>query len=111
VVATSSSARVVVSTRPGGFTVVDFREAGLLSPRERRRIDRKIDVVRREADARAAEQDVRQAGRTVDRAPRIRVAQMGSGDGTGGFGTVRRRQDGDAGFAIVRVVVSSPFIR
>jgi hypothetical protein len=111
VVATPSSARVVVSTRPGGFTVVDFREAGLLSPRERRSIDRKIDVVRREADARAAEQDVRQAGRTVDRAPRIRVAQMGSGDGTGGFGTVRRRQDGDAGFAIVRVVVSSPFIR
>lgn len=111
VVATPSSARVVISTRPGGFTVVDFREAGLLSRRERRSIDRKIDVVRREADARAAEQDVRQAGRAVDRAPRIRVAQMGAGDGTGGFADVRRRQDGDADFAVVRVVVSSPFTR
>ncbi|WP_036266237.1 DUF2865 domain-containing protein [Methylobacterium sp. 10] len=111
VVATPSSARVVVSTRPGGYTVVDFREAGILSRRERRSIDHKIDVVRREADARAAEQDVRQSGRAIDRASRIRVAQMGAGDEAGGFGSVQRRQDVDVGFAVVRVVVSSPFIR
>ncbi|MFD1300551.1 DUF2865 domain-containing protein [Methylobacterium marchantiae] len=111
VVATPSSARVVVSTRPGGFKVVDFREASVLSRRQRRNIDRKIDVVRREADARGSAQDIRQATRTLDRAPRIRVAQMGDVSGTGGFGIVQRSQDDDAGFAVVRVVVPSPFTR
>ncbi|WP_051092919.1 DUF2865 domain-containing protein [Methylobacterium sp. 77] len=111
VVATPSSARVVVSTRTGGFKVVDFREASILSHRQRRNIDRKIDVVRREADARGSGRDIRQASRTVDRAPRIRVAQMGDIEGTGGFGIVQRSQDNEAGFSVVRVVVASPFIR
>lgn len=111
VVATPSSARVVVSTKSGGFTMVDFREAGILSRHERRLIGRKIDVVRREADARASDGDTRQAGRAFDGAPRVRLAQMGTTAGTGGFGEVQRGQDRAEGFADVRVVVSSPFTR
>lgn len=111
VVATPSSARVVVAARSNGVTLVDFRDAGILSRRQRRSIDRKIDVVRREADARASGQDLRHAERSVDRAPRIRLAQAGAIAGTGGFGTVERIPDTDAGFTVVRVVVPSPFPR
>lgn len=111
VIATRSSARVVVSTRPGGFTMVDFREAGILSRRERRLIDHKIDVVRREADARASGEDARQAGRFLDRAPRVRVAQIDATDGAAGFGEVQRERNPAVGFTVVRVVVSSPFTR
>lgn len=105
VVATPSSARVVVSTRRDGFTVVDFREARILTARQRRSIDRKIDVVRREADARAAGLEVRQVARTPERVPRIRVAQIG------GFGVVEPRPEAEPGFSVVRVVVPSPFPR
>ncbi|MCJ2047441.1 DUF2865 domain-containing protein [Methylobacterium sp. J-078] len=70
VVATATSAGIVTPTRAGGFTMVDFREARGLSRRARRTIDAKVDVIRREADARA----FRNAMRRADRASRIRLA-------------------------------------
>ncbi|NEU11515.1 DUF2865 domain-containing protein [Methylobacterium sp. BTF04] len=100
VVATATSARVVTPTRTGGFTVVDFRQARGLTRRARREIDAKIDVVRREADARA----FRKAMRAADRGPRIRVA------GAGGFEALAAPIEVEPSFATVRVVVASPFV-
>lgn len=104
VVATEASAAVVVPARAGGFTVVDFRAARGLSRRARRDIDAKVDVVRREADARALRQGVRRA----DRALRVRVAASDGFepgpppiDVEPRFGAVR---------APTRVVMASPFV-
>ena len=104
VVATEASAAVVTPLRAGGFTVVDFREARGLSRRARRDIDAKVDVVRREADARALRQGVRSA----DRAPRIRVAA------SAGFEPVPPPIEVEPRFvparAPTRVVMASPFV-
>ena len=104
VVATEASAAVVTPLRAGGFTVVDFREARGLSRRARRDIDAKVDVVRREADARAFRQGVRSA----DRAPRVRVAAAA------GFEPVPPPIEVEPRFvparAPTRVVMASPFV-
>lgn len=99
VVATNASARVVMKARSGGFQVVDFRQAKGLTRRGRQEIDAKVDVIRREADARA----FRKTMRTVDRAPRIRLAQIGA------FDSVAPPIEVEPGFGAVRVVVPSPF--
>ncbi|GJD94582.1 DUF2865 domain-containing protein [Methylobacterium iners] len=99
VVTTAESARVVTRMRSGGFTIVDFREAKGLSRRTHQEIDRKIDVIRREAEARS----FRQALRAADRGPRTRVAQIG------GFETLAPPIEVEPSFATVRVVVPSPF--
>jgi hypothetical protein len=98
VVATASSAQVVTRARAGGFAVVDFRQ-GKLSRRARRDIDAKIDVTRREAQARA----FARALRTAEAGPRVRLAQMG------GFEPVAPSVEGEPAFSTVRVVVPSPF--
>lgn len=100
VVATQASARVVTVARAGGFTTADFRHAKGLSRRARREIDAKIDVVRREADARAFDKAIR----TADRGNRVRLA------GIGGFEPVAAPIETEASFATVRVVVASPFV-
>lgn len=108
VVATVSSARIVTPARTGGLTTVDFRDARGLSRRARRDIDGKVDVVRREADARALGKALRQA----DRGARVQLAQAEVGSyRAGGFGAVERGGESDTGFAVVRVVVPSPFAR
>lgn len=99
VVATPASAQVVVRARSGGFDVVDFRQAKGLSRRARRDIDAKVDVIRREADARAFRKTLRNAGH----GPRIQVAQIG------GFQPVSAPIEVEAAFSAVRVVVPSPF--
>ncbi|MCJ2033591.1 DUF2865 domain-containing protein [Methylobacterium sp. J-068] len=106
VVTTTTGAGVVTPSRPGGFTVVDFREARGISRRARREIDAKVDVIRREADARA----FRKAMRSADRAGRIRVA---AGPG---FQPVPPPIEVEGAFAPVRapagprVVMASPFV-
>ena len=103
VVTTANSAGVVMPVRAGGFTVVDFREARGLSRRSRREIDAKVDVIRREADARA----FRKAMRSADRANRVRVAGVG-------FQPVPPPIEVEPAFQPVRagtrVVVASPFV-
>jgi hypothetical protein len=104
VVATEASAAVVTRARAGGFTVVDFRAARGLSRRARRDIDAKVDVVRREADARA----LRQGSRSADRAVRVRVAA------SAGFEPVPLPIEVEPRFGPVRaptrVVMASPFV-
>jgi hypothetical protein len=110
VVATATGAGVVTPARAGGFTVVDFREARGLSRRARNEIDAKVDVIRREADARA----FRKAMRSAERASRIRMA---SGPG---FQPVAPPIEVEPAFAPVggpvrsptatRVVMASPFV-
>lgn len=104
VVATEASAEVVARRRSGGFTMVDFREASGLSRRLRRDIDAKVDVVRREADARA----FRKALRTADRSGRVRVAA------TSGFEPAPPPIEVEPRFVPVRpparIVMASPFV-
>lgn len=104
VVATEASAEVVALRRSGGFTTVDFREASGLSRRVRRDIDAKVDVVRREADARA----FRKALRTTDRSGRVRVAA------TSGFEPAHSPIEIEPRFVPVRpptrIVMASPFV-
>jgi hypothetical protein len=104
VVATEASAAVVTPVRSGGFGVVDFREARGLSRRARRDIDAKVDVVRREADARAFRRELRNA----DRPNRVRVAA------SGGFESVAPPIEVEPRFVAVRaptrVVMASPFV-
>ena len=104
VVATEASAAVVTRSRAGGFTVVDFRAARGLSRRARRDIDAKVDVVRREADARA----LRQGSRSADRAVRVRVTA------SAGFEPVPLPIEVEPRFGPVRgptrVVMASPFV-
>lgn len=102
VVATAASAAIVTRARAGGLTVVDFRQAKGLSRRERQAIDAKVDVIRREADARA----FRNALRRADRAGRVRLAS-GAGyqpappiEVEPAFATARA----------TRVVMASPFV-
>ncbi|KQT77730.1 DUF2865 domain-containing protein [Methylobacterium sp. Leaf466] len=99
VVATNASARVVVKARSGGFEVVDFRQAKGLSRRARLEIDAKVDVIRREADARA----FRKTLRTAERGARVQLAQVG------GFQPLAPPIEVEPAFSAVRVVVPSPF--
>ncbi|KQP41179.1 hypothetical protein ASF49_17510 [Methylobacterium sp. Leaf104] len=103
IVTTEASAAVVTPVRAGGFTVVDFREARGLSRRARREIDAKVDVVRRDADARA----FHKALRSADRTGRVRIAAAG-------FEPVPPPIEVEPRFVPVRaqarVVVASPFV-
>lgn len=99
VVATQSSADVVVRAHRGGFQVVDFRQAKGISRRTRQDIDAKVDVIRREADAGA----FRKTLRSAERGQRIQLAQIG------GFQPLARPIEVEPAFSVVRVVVPSPF--
>jgi hypothetical protein len=105
VVATAASAAIVTQARDGGFTVVDFREARGLSRQARRAIDAKVDVIRREADARA----FRNAMRRADRASRIRLAS-GAGFQSAPPIEVEPAFAPARASAGPRVVMASPFV-
>ncbi|MBX9932886.1 MAG: DUF2865 domain-containing protein [Methylobacterium sp.] len=99
VVATNATARVVVPARKDGFQMVDFRHVKGLSRRARRDIDAKVDVIRREADAKAFRRNLR----TAERAQRVHLAQIG------GFQPLATPIEVEPSFSVVRVVVPSPF--
>ncbi|WP_336487178.1 DUF2865 domain-containing protein [Methylobacterium nigriterrae] len=100
VVATQDSAEVVTRIRPGSVALTDYRAVGALPRARSGAIEERVGALRREAEVRA----FRRAMRAADRGGIVRVAA--AGPGFAGLG-----RTGTAGFAPVRIVAPSPYLR